>query len=165
MVEAKLLRKKLKNGLIVDKWDLVTIIEKQQNEIEDLINAHRFVQNFAEEQHQRAVALESELDRAVELYTDKAIENEALEQQLKKEIQARADALDDLNNRMMKFMKSYNEMAWKLEEVGGAYTHPVKELTDEEIRHIQAQCHLKNVGYDNFIMRFARAILRKAQEK
>jgi len=45
------------------------------------------------------------------------------------------------------------------------YTHSVKELTDEEIRHIQAQCHLKNVGYDNFIMRFARAILRKAQEK
>ena len=36
MVEAKLLRKKLKNGLIVDKWDLVTIIEKQQAEIEDL---------------------------------------------------------------------------------------------------------------------------------
>jgi hypothetical protein len=45
------------------------------------------------------------------------------------------------------------------------YTHPVKELTDEEIRTIQAICHLKNVGYDNFIMRFARAILRKAQEK
>ena len=41
---------------------------------------------------------------------------------------------------------------------------PVKELTDEEIRHIQAQCHLKDVGYDGFIMRFARAILRKAQE-
>ena len=40
-----------------------------------------------------------------------------------------------------------------------------KELTDEEIRHIQAICHLKDVGYDNFIMRFARAILRKAQEK
>jgi hypothetical protein len=45
------------------------------------------------------------------------------------------------------------------------YTHPVKELTDEEIRHTQAICHLKDVGYDNFIMRFARAILRKAQEK
>jgi hypothetical protein len=44
------------------------------------------------------------------------------------------------------------------------YTHPVKELTDEEIRHIQAICHLKDVGYDNFIMRFAKAILRKAQE-
>ena len=40
-----------------------------------------------------------------------------------------------------------------------------KELTDEEIRTIQAICHLKNVGYDNFIMRFARAILKKAQEK
>ena len=45
------------------------------------------------------------------------------------------------------------------------YTHPAKELTDEEIRHIQAICHLKDVGYDNFIMRFARSILRKAQEK
>jgi hypothetical protein len=42
---------------------------------------------------------------------------------------------------------------------------PAKTLTDEEIRHIQAQCHLKDVGYDTFIMRFARAILRKAQEK
>jgi hypothetical protein len=36
MVEAKLLRKKLKDGLIVDKWDLVTIIEKQQAEIDTL---------------------------------------------------------------------------------------------------------------------------------
>ena len=65
------------------------------------------------------------------------------------------------------------------------YTHPVKEqdtdckyckqgcircdarkqLTDAEIRTIQDMCHLKNVGYNNFIMRFARAILRKAQEK
>ena len=42
--------------------------------------------------------------------------------------------------------------------------HLVKKLTDEEIRHIQAQCHLKDVGYDGFIMRFARAILLKAQE-
>jgi molybdopterin-guanine dinucleotide biosynthesis protein A len=36
MVEAKLLRKKLKDGLIVDKWDLVTIIEKQEAEIDSL---------------------------------------------------------------------------------------------------------------------------------
>jgi len=41
----------------------------------------------------------------------------------------------------------------------------MRELTDEEIRHIQAQCHLKDVGYDGFILRFARAILQKAQEK
>ena len=31
-------------------------------------------------------------------------------------------------------------------------------LTNELIRDIQAMCHLKNVGYDTFIMRFARAI-------
>ena len=41
----------------------------------------------------------------------------------------------------------------------------IKELTDEEIRTIQDMCHLKNVGYNTFIMRFARAILRKASEK
>jgi len=45
------------------------------------------------------------------------------------------------------------------------YKHPAKTLTDAEIRTIQAMCHLKNVGYNTFIMRFARAILRKAQEK
>ena len=44
------------------------------------------------------------------------------------------------------------------------YTHPVKELTDAEIRTIQDMCHLKNVGYNTFIMRFAKAILKKAQE-
>jgi cell fate (sporulation/competence/biofilm development) regulator YlbF (YheA/YmcA/DUF963 family) len=83
-----------------------------------------------------------------------------LREQLQEEIQARANALDDLNNRMMKFMKSYNEMAWKLEEVGGAYTHPVKELTltDDEVMDLwnQASSHPAE---------FARAILRKAQEK
>jgi hypothetical protein len=34
------------------------MLRQQQNEIEDLKNANRFIQNFAEEQHQRAVALE-----------------------------------------------------------------------------------------------------------
>ena len=53
----------------------------------------------------------------------------------------------------------------KIEPTVVSYTHPVKELTDAEIRTIQAICHLKDVGYDGFIMRFARAILLKAQEK
>ena len=79
--------------------EIPDMLRQQKNEIEDLKSANRFIQNFAEEQHQRAIALE------------------------------------------------------------------MRELTDEEIRHIQAQCHLKNVGYDNFIMRFAKAILRKASEK
>ena len=71
--------------LEVDSWyklvtreEAATMLRQQQAEIEALKSANRFIQNFAEEQHQRAVALESELDRAVELYTDKAIENEAL---------------------------------------------------------------------------------------
>ena len=35
-----------------------TMLRQQQAEIEDLKNANRFIQNFAQEQHQRAVALE-----------------------------------------------------------------------------------------------------------
>ena len=35
-----------------------TMLRQQQNEIEDLKSANRFIQNFAEEQHKRAVALE-----------------------------------------------------------------------------------------------------------
>jgi hypothetical protein len=63
------------------------------------------------------------------------------------------------NNKPTKFSKV---QTW--EDDVPLYTHPVKELTDEEIRHIQAQCHLKDVGYDGFIMRFAKAILKKAQK-
>ena len=72
--------------------DAADMLRQQQAEIEDLKNANQFIQNFAEEQHQRAVALESELDRAVELYTDKAIENEALRMMLAN----RNDTLDKL---------------------------------------------------------------------
>ena len=107
-----------------------------------------------------------------------------LREQLQEEIQARADALDDLNSRMMKFMKSYNEMAYKLEEVGGAYTHPVKEqdtdcqyckqgcircdarkqLTDEEIQLLINDVRDYDIDTHD-LFEFARAILRKAQEK
>ena len=38
--------------------DAANMLRQQQYEIEDLKNANRFIQNFAEEQHQRAVALE-----------------------------------------------------------------------------------------------------------
>jgi hypothetical protein len=49
------------------------------------------------------------------------------------------------------------------------YTHPVKELTDEEITEIVADKYEKGHGRyidtDLFFIEFARAILRKAQEK
>ena len=50
-----------------------------------------------------------------------------------------------------------------------SYTHPVKELTDEEIKQIfQEQTGFyfdDNPADDLALMDFARAILRKAQEK
>ena len=47
------------------------------------------------------------------------------------------------------------------------YTHPVKELTDEEIDEVANKYLyvLNDVPYANDIKDFARAILRKAQEK
>ena len=76
--------------------EIPDMLRQQQNEIEDLINAHRFVQNFAEEQHKRAVALE------------------------------------------------------------------MRELTDEEIDEV-AQALIDDCSYCS--LHFARAILRKAQNK
>ena len=141
---------------LIELFKSATMLRQQQNEIEDLKNANRFIQNFAEEQHQRAVALESELDRAVELYTDKAIENES-------------------------FDRTASHMA------GEYVSHPVKEqdtecqyckqgcircdvrkqLTDEEIDELANKYLyvLNDVPYANDIKDFARAILRKAQDK
>jgi len=69
--------------------------------------------------------------------------------------------IKELDEQFEKGFKAGKEEGWKAHK----FHHPAKTLTDEEIRHIQAICHLKDVGYDNFVMRFARAILRKAQEK
>jgi hypothetical protein len=43
--------------------------------------------------------------------------------------------------------------------------HPVKELTDEEIEEVFYATHFTEAVVDTDFMDFARAILRKAQEK
>ena len=50
----------------------------------------------------------------------------------------------------------------KIEPTVVSYTHPVKELTDEEILEI---ADANEWHKDEFAIKFARAILRKAQEK
>ena len=45
------------------------------------------------------------------------------------------------------------------------YTHPVKELTDEEILKTHAENPFKDGYLNNNLIEFAKAILRKAQEK
>ena len=63
MVEAKLLRKKLKEGLIVDKWDLVTIIEKQEAEIAELEIGLKNVWKVVEGKQDEIEALKAELQK------------------------------------------------------------------------------------------------------
>ena len=54
----------------------------------------------------------------------------------------------------------FEEMGFK--DLIPLYTHPVKELTDEEILEI---AYLRSIFYEHEIIDFAKAILRKAQEK
>ena len=61
MVEAKLLRKKLKNGLIVDKWDLITIIEKQEAQIAELETGLKNVWKVVEGKQTEIEALKDEV--------------------------------------------------------------------------------------------------------
>ena len=44
------------------------------------------------------------------------------------------------------------------------YTHPVKELTDEEIMEVANEIFSKYKNWHHYQIDFARAILRKAQE-
>jgi len=59
----------------------------------------------------------------------------------------------------------------ELDKIIPLYTHPAKTLTDEEIRQIAVECgvYINEQGSiypdDICIYSFARAILRKAQEK
>ena len=138
--------------------DAANMLRQQQNEIEDLINAHRFVQNFAEEQHQRAVALESELDRAVELYTDKAIKVEQLEKELTEAghmIGVLREYISDLENGLDSSIKLNKAQAER----------QVKELTEWEIKECWEEATEMQEHFCSQYFDFAKLILRKASEK
>ena len=76
-----------------------------------------------------------------------------------------------MNNEPVAWMETYkgepNNLDWdksnlnygsEFHDVVPLYTHPVKELTDEEIKSVW-------FNYKGDIKDFARAILRKASEK
>ncbi|CAB5238845.1 hypothetical protein UFOVP230_34 [uncultured Caudovirales phage] len=120
----------------------VALLRQQQNEIEALKKDNKELHAIA----QRMAMAESDARKSLQWFKD----------------------AKEMKNEPIAWMWQDDDEEWvEVMPRKGIpfYTHPVKELTDEEIRHIQAQCHLKDVGYDGFIMRFARAILRKAQEK
>ena len=78
-----------------------------------------------------------------------------------------------MNNEPVAWMYDFNgTKAFSTDSLGARtfhqnpiplYTHPVKELTDEEIREYILEMP-RHASRDELLM-FARAILRKAQEK
>ena len=81
-----------------------------------------------------------------------------------------------MNNEPVAWMQTYkgepNNLDWdksnlnygsEFHDVVPLYTHPVKELTDEEIQELSEK-HL-DMDWQAGVIEFARAILRKAQEK
>ena len=83
----------------------------------------------------------------------------------------------EMNNEPVAWMETYcgkpNNLVWSVKEaetihpygVIPLYTHPVKELTDEEILECWNETHPAVVCLNAELPLFARAILRKAQEK
>ena len=71
----------------------------------------------------------------------------------------KAHPVKDLDEQFKKGFKAGKEEGWKAHK----FHHPVKELTDEEINEIVWQQNLL-LGNDD-LRKFAKAILRKAQEK
>ena len=63
------------------------------------------------------------------------------------------------DEQFKKGFEAGKEEGWKAHK----FHHPVKELTDEEITDVFVECLLPDGEFDEH--EFARAILRKAQEK
>jgi hypothetical protein len=78
-----------------------------------------------------------------------------------------------MNNEPVAWMlvdKSWNDFcrysSYPSEGAIPLYTHPAKTLTDEEIQAIAKESYVWNTGKQEWSeVEFARAILRKAQEK
>ena len=112
------------------------------------------------------------------------IEIAAMLRQQQAEIEALKQIIDanNLNQNIGQFVKAANEpVAWISRLPEGdvyncawaekqndddipLYTHPVKELTDEEILDLCPPNH-SDMMNEAYTIEFARAILRKAQEK
>ena len=105
-----------------------------------------------------------------------------LEHQQQAEIEALKQIIDanNLNQNIGQFVKPTNEpVAWTdgkgnyfdknsffpVDDLIPLYTHPVKELTDEEILECWNETHPAVVCLNAELPLFARAILRKAQQK
>ena len=74
-------------------------------------------------------------------------------------------AVKELNEQFKKGFEAGKEEGWKAHK----FHHPVKELTDEEIIEIGLKLRIATTeiegNWSPVVLEFARAILRKAQEK
>ena len=145
----------------------------QYHNLEDNMNANELADEVME--HYRAMLPRgfnvNWMQEAATMLRQQQAEIEALKQII--------DA-NNLNQNIGQFVKPTNEpVAWMEIEEGGIteykvwrepissksiplYTHPVKELTDEEINKVWYEdCSHRH----DSLIEFARAILRKAQEK
>ena len=72
-----------------------------------------------------------------------------------------------MNNEPVAWMSEFGQFIGKVQDEIchiPLYTHPVKELTDEEILELCPPNH-SDMMNEAYTIEFARAILRKAQEK
>ena len=128
-----------------------------------------------------------ELFKSATMLRQQQAEIEALQKQIENlrwDVNHREQDIDHLKTRLVDAKWKYDtstheykysskfvqELEAKIAELAGAnplYTHPVKELTDEEINKIYLEKYDGHMGFlsPDEVRDFARAILRKAQEK
>jgi hypothetical protein len=115
--------------------------------------------------------------RAIILYRESAImlQQQAKEiEALKKEaaLQRLSDFTQEAENKPVAWMTENGTIFDELPPISGGliplYTHPMRELTDEEIMEIYDREELYNIDEGQMYLKpidFARAILKKAGEK
>ena len=151
-----------------------TMLRQQQERIKQLEETQEYLYKTHDADKAQIEALKRP-NNVVGVPADKLAEMQAEIEALKQIIDA-----NNLNQNIGQFVKPTNEpvawirdgddqlslvrqkddgyMVWK-----PLYTHPVKELTDAEIWSISAK--YGDLSWKDFTLDFARAILRKAQER
>ena len=133
----------------------------------------------------KATSRKSVQENANDRLADQLEQAATMLRQQQAEIEALKQIIDanNLNQNIGQFVKPTNEpVAWMLvDEINGdymlekhpsgdydwipLYTHPVKELTDEEIMVLYEEYIETQYASESNVLGFGRAILRKAQEK
>jgi hypothetical protein len=152
------------------KEQAATMLRQQTQEIAELRESIKIKERDYNFMKDLAIGSEN-------IIADKDVEIESLKKELA--LQKLSDIGQEIENEPVAWrfwgFNAMNEPAWvysdewnkyyPLMEVEPLYTHPMRELTDEEIRKVADEVFKDYKNWHHYQIDFARAILKKASEK